>query len=127
MKVKIPVSVGELYDKISILEHKSKHIKDPHKLLNVEKEHRMLCRIAVKIDPDFDGDADYLRLAKINRSLWDIEEGKRDCERRKDFGEEFIRLARLVYKKNDERAKVKRSINEKKGSDIVEEKSYKKY
>ena len=127
MKIKIPVSVGELFDKISILDNKRLEITQADKVKNILKELNMLRKIALKLDEKFEKDSDYKKLAKINRSLWFIEEGKRECERNKDFGEVFIQLARKVYMENDKRAKVKRAINKKYGSDIVEEKSYKKY
>jgi hypothetical protein len=127
MKIKIPVSVGELFDKISILDNKRLEITQADKVKNILKELNMLRKIALKLDENFEKDSDYKKLAKINRSLWFIEEGKRQCERNKDFGEVFIQLARKVYMENDKRAKVKRAINKKYGSDIVEEKSYKKY
>jgi len=127
MKVRIPVSVGELYDKITILKNKSDLIGDAHKRRNVDRELAMLVRCAKRVDPSYDSDKDFVSLLKVNRSLWDIEDAKRDCERRKDFGEGFVRLARSVYKMNDKRARIKRSINERFGSEIIEEKSYKKY
>lgn len=127
MSVKIPVSIGELFDKISILEHKSSQIKDTQKLQNINKEYILLKKIALKLNPLFEKDVNYKKLAKINKNLWDIEEGKRECERNKDFGVHFIHLARQVYIQNDKRAIAKRNINKKYGSNIIEEKSYKKY
>jgi hypothetical protein len=127
MKIKIPVSVGELFDKISILDNKRLEITQADKVKNILKELNMLRKIAFKLDENFEKDSDYKKLAKINRALWFIEEGKRECERKKTFGQDFIDLARKVYVENDKRAKVKRAINKKYGSDIVEEKSYKKY
>jgi Family of unknown function (DUF6165) len=127
MTIKIPVSVGELFDKISILENKRFQITQADKVKNILKELILLRKIALKLDPKFEKDTHYKKLCKINKQLWDIEEGKRQHERDKNFGEKFIHLARQVYMKNDERAKAKRAINKKYGSDIVEEKSYKKY
>jgi hypothetical protein len=127
MKIKIPVSVGELFDKISILDNKRLEITQADKVKNILKEYSMLRKIALKLDENFEKDSDYKKLAKINRTLWFIEEGKRECERKKNFDLVFIELARKVYMENDKRAKVKRAINKKYGSDIVEEKSYKKY
>ena len=127
MDVKIPISIGELFDRISILENKLMFIHEPKKHINIHKEWSALVKIAKKIDPRYDKSNYYKQLAKINLQLWHIEDGKRDCERRKDFGVKFIELARNVYKINDLRAKVKRNINNKYGSSIVEEKSHKKY
>ena len=127
MDVKIPVSIGELFDKISILEHKLMFIREPKKHINVHKEWSALVKIAKKIDPKYDKSTYYKQLSKVNFELWQIEDDKRDCERRKDFDIKFIELARHVYIKNDLRAKVKRNINNKYGSSIIEEKSHKKY
>ena len=127
MNIKVPVSVGELFDKVSILENKLKNIKEKEKLKNIEKEHKLLAKIALKLDPNYRSNSNYKKLFKINTVLWDIEEGKRDHERRKDFGQSFVDLARQVYIKNDLRAKYKKAINKEFGSEIVEEKSYKKY
>ncbi len=127
MSVKIPVSIGELFDKVSILENKAVQIKDTKKLENIRKEYLLLRKLALKLDQRFEKDTHYKKLKKINQALWDIEEGKRECERKKDFGSTFVHLARQVYIQNDNRAKAKRAINKKYGSDIIEEKSYKKY
>ncbi len=127
MSVRIPISIGELFDKISILENKSQFITEDNKLKNIHKEYTQLRKIALKLNNSFEKDYHYKKLKKINRLLWDIEEHKRECETRKDFGDKFIELARKVYMKNDERASIKRKINEQYGSSIIEEKSYKKY
>lgn len=127
MQVSIPVSVGELFDKVSILQNKLRFISDPSKHINIHKEWSLLCKIAKEINPKYEEDKNYLLLFSINEELWHIEDGKRDCERKKDFGENFIALARKVYMKNDERASIKRKINEQYGSSIIEEKSYEKY
>lgn len=127
MNVKIPVSIGELFDKISILENKLEFINEPSKHINIHKEWNMLVKIAKNIDPTYEKSKHFKNLSKINKELWHIEDGKRECERKKDFGKGFIELARSVYKKNDERALIKRKINEKYGSSIVEIKSHKKY
>ena len=127
MQVSIPVSIGELFDKVSILQNKLRYISEPSKHINIHKEWSLLCKIAKEIDPNYEEDKNYLLLFSINEELWHIEDGKRDCERKKDFGEKFIELARNVYKKNDERASIKRKINEEYGSSIIEEKSYDKY
>lgn len=127
MNIKVPISVGELFDKISILQNKLKYIDDKDKLKNIRKEHKLLDKIALKLDANYVKNSNYKKLAKINDNLWFIEEGKRECERNKSFGEGFIDLARKVYMENDKRAKVKKAINKEFGSEIVEEKSYKKY
>ena len=126
--ISVPVSAGELLDKITILQIKAERIGDPAKQANVEKELALLSRIQTD---HLSTASDYRPLMQelfsINAALWDIEDAKRACERRKDFGEQFIKLARSVYVENDRRAAVKRSINELLGSEIVEEKSYKAY
>ena len=127
MSVKIPVSIGELFDKVSILENKALQINDTKKLKNIHKEYNLLRKIALQLDPRFEKDTHYKKLRKINKALWDIEEGKRECERKKNFDSTFVHLARQVYIQNDYRAKAKKAINKKYNSDIVEEKSYKKY
>jgi hypothetical protein len=123
--MKIEVSVGEIVDKLSILRIKTLNIKDPEKLENVRKEYAYLYDI-VFTELNIDNE-DFNELVFINNKLWSIEDDIRDCERNNDFGDEFIRLARAVYWTNDERARYKKFINEKYGSDFVEEKSYAKY
>jgi len=127
MSVMIPVSVGELFDKITILQIKLQKITDISKLKNIKKEYDFLVEIASKIDANFLENSDYQKLLEINSELWVVEDSKRNHEANKDFGEIFIFWARKVYMKNDERAKVKREINELYGSEIIEEKSYKSY
>ena len=127
-KIFAEISVGELLDKISILEIKQANIKDQSKLEIINKEHASLKDALdknVKITDEIN--SLYERLKNINTKLWGIEDSKRDCERRKDFGEEFIRLARSVYIENDTRAKIKNEINKLSGSNISEVKSYDKY
>ena len=128
MSIMAPISAGELVDKITILRVKAERIGDPAKEANVRKELAMLEAIATQALP-VSAEIERLtgELAAVNAALWDIEDGKRDCERRGDFGERFVRLARSVYVENDRRAAIKRAINEASGSDIVEEKSYKPY
>jgi len=117
----VQVSVGELIDKITILEIKSERINSQDKLTNVSKELEALKPIEEKY-PEV---AFYkLRLKAINESLWDIEDAIRVMERNQSFGEEFIDLARSVYFTNDKRAEIKKQINAAAGSEIVEEKSY---
>ena len=125
--IKIPVSVGELFDKITILDIKRERITEANKQIIILKEYILLRKIALKLDEKFEKNSDYKKLRKINDFLWDIEDGKRAHERAKDFGESFIHLAREVYIKNDERAKIKKSINKKYKSEIEEVKSHKKY
>jgi hypothetical protein len=126
--IKVPISPGELLDKITILRIKSLRMTDPDKLANVRLELDALQETwkdsaFAKIDID----ADVIALQAVNERLWVIEDDIRDKERERDFGAEFIRLARAVYFENDERAAIKRRINLKLGSAIVEEKSYRKY
>jgi len=128
MSIMAPISAGELVDKITILRVKAARIGDPAKEANVRKELALLEATAAEALP---ATAEIARLtaelAEVNGALWDIEDGKRDCERRRDFGEGFVKLARAVYVENDRRAAIKRAINEAAGSDIVEEKSYDAY
>ncbi|MEO0034977.1 MAG: hypothetical protein RLZZ501_1000 [Pseudomonadota bacterium] len=128
MSVLVPVSWGEVIDKITILEIKAERLGDPAKLANVQRE---LDALAAVRDRAFPGHAGLAALAgelkTINESLWEIEDEIRDCERARDFGETFVRLARSVYVTNDRRAAVKRRINDLLGSDLVEEKSYAPY
>lgn len=125
----VEISPGELLDKISILELKMLKIEDKVKLKNIKKEFETLNPLVVKLFEDNDGQLQnhYLELASINGQLWDIEDWIRECEQRKDFGAEFIQLARSIYVTNDRRSQVKKIINTLTGSDLVEEKSYKNY
>ncbi|MGR4865020.1 DUF6165 family protein [Caulobacter sp. LARHSG274] len=128
MPILAPVSAGELIDKITILRVKAERIGDPAKEANVRAELALLEATAARELPASD-ELDRLtaELTAINAALWDIEDGKRDCERRQDFGPAFVQLARRVYIDNDSRAAVKRAINVLVGSEIVEEKSYQPY
>ena len=128
MAVLVPVSWGEVIDKITVLEIKSEKLDDSGKLANVRKELGLLAAIRDKEFPDH-GELAALSadLKSVNAALWDIEDHIRDCERAKDFGQRFIDLARAVYITNDKRAAVKRQINELLGSSLVEEKSYAPY
>lgn len=128
MEIKVPVSPGELIDKLTILEIKAANIGDAAKLANVNAELRLLqetWRASAFASADID--AEWKQLREINKKLWDIEDDIRDKERERRFDQEFIELARAVYVTNDERAAVKKQINTKLGSKIVEEKSYAKY
>lgn len=127
-KIYAEISVGELLDKISILEIKQKNLKDNEKIKIVNKELESLS-MTLKKDVTMTEEIQslYQDLKKINSMLWDIEDGKRDCERNKDFGDKFIELARSVYIENDNRSKIKNKINQLSGSNISEVKSYDKY
>lgn len=124
MEIVIPVSLGELYDKISILIIKKDIIKDLDKLQNIQKELDILQDIAEKYD--IDGEF-HTALYDVNYRLWNVEDKLRENERIKLFDNTFIELARNVYHLNDKRNKIKREINLKYGSIIVEEKQYPKY
>jgi hypothetical protein len=128
MPILAPISAGELIDKITILRVKAQRIDDPAKEANVRAELALLEATAAEaLRPSPELERLTGELTEINAALWDIEDGKRDCERRQDFGPGFVALARRVYLDNDRRAAVKRSINMLVGSEIVEEKSYKPY
>ena len=125
MLVRVPVSVGELLDKISILRIKTQRIADPAKVANVRRELDALDAEVAAMDIDRELVEGFLEeLEEINGELWVIEDDIRACESRQDFGEEFIRLARAVYRTNDVRAKIKKRANEATGSELTEEKSY---
>ena len=124
-KILAEISAGELIDKITILEIKLDKISDKVKTNDISKELHSLQETMQKHFPDQTEISNYMRsLKEINLRLWDIEDAKRLAEKNSDFGEKFIRLAREVYKFNDERAKVKLLINENFGSNIKEVKSY---
>ena len=127
-KIFAEISVGELLDKISILEIKQKNIKDEQKIKIISKELESL-NYTLKKDVHITDEIKslYEDLKKINIKLWNIEDGKRDCERNGDFGEKFIQLARRVYIENDQRARIKNKINKISGSNISEVKSYDEY
>lgn len=129
MKILAEISVGELFDKITILNIKTKKISDSDKLQNIHTELKTLNDQSKKITVS---DAQALndlvfKLQQINEDLWDIENFKRECEAKKDFGESFIKLSRDVHFKNDKRAILKKEINLLSNSQIVEEKEYSKY
>ena len=128
VEIKVPVSPGELIDKLTILEIKAANMSDATKLANVNVELKLLqetWRSSAFASANID--AEWRLLREINKKLWDIEDLIRDKEREKKFDQEFIELARAVYFTNDERATVKKQINTKLGSKIVEEKSYARY
>jgi ATP-dependent Lon protease len=121
MSVSIPVSIGELYDKISILEIKKEYTDSLSKLENINKELKLLNEIANSLDiPEHFKQ----QLYYINKKLWHIEDDIRKHEKERDFNEQFILLARMVYMYNDTRAEIKRNINIACGSGIIEEKIY---
>jgi hypothetical protein len=127
-EIKVPISPGELLDKITILRIKSQRMSDPQKLRNVRLELEALQGIwSSSAFAAVDIEADVQALLTVNERLWVIEDDIRDKERAQAFDAEFIRLARAVYTENDERAAIKRRINAKLGSTIVEEKSYRPY
>lgn len=127
--VLVPVSIGELIDKITILEIKRDRIIDPAKHANVCAELDALLAILATLDAAASPEAVALRQALhgVNLALWNIEDDIRECERAKAFGERFIELARAVYFTNDTRAGLKRQLNTILGSRLVEEKSYRPY
>lgn len=126
MIVLAPISVGELIDKITILEIKVENIVDFDKKDNVTRELRTLIGILQGLEGLPNLQSLSQQLSMVNLELWRIEDAKRECERNQSFDEHFIHLARQVYIKNDVRAQIKREINMLCGSYIVEEKSYKK-
>ena len=127
-KILIEVSVGELLDKLTILEIKQEKIKDPEKLKYINDEYSVLKDELKKIDktnPKLD--ELFNSLKKINEKLWVIEDDKRLCEKNSDFGEKFVKLSRDIHFLNDDRAKIKLEINNHTGSKIKEIKEYTKY
>ena len=120
-----PISWGELFDKITILEIKSERIADPDKLANVRRELQVL-RDTWAASPLAAADVheDYAELMRLNGELWDIEDRIREKEAERRFDPEFVELARSVYRTNDRRSVVKRRISLRYGSELVEEKSY---
>jgi hypothetical protein len=124
----VPVSWGELLDKITILEIKSERLSSDQALANVRNELSQLSKIAASIDC-FDDQIRALKIAlkQVNEALWEIEDRIRDHEERKIFDRDFIELARSVYRNNDERGRIKRKINIILKSEMIEEKQYKSY
>ena len=127
-KIIVEVSIGELLDKISILEIKQEKIKDPEKLKFISDEHSVLKE---QLDKNVKSDDKlnnlFQSLKDINSKLWGIEDDKRQCEKEKDFTEKFIKLSRDVHFLNDDRAKIKLEINNLTGSKIKEIKEYTSY
>ena len=127
-KILVEVSVGELLDKISILEIKKDKIKDLEKLKFINYEHNILKdQLNKNVKTDKELNELFQSLKKINSELWVIEDDKRMCEKNSDFGEKFIKLSRDVHFLNDERAKLKLKINDLTGSSVKEIKQYKSY
>ena len=127
-KILVEVSVGELLDKISILEIKQEKIKDPEKLKFINEEHSILKdQLKNNVKSDQKLNELFESLKQINAKLWVIEDDKRQCEKEKDFTETFIKLSRDVHFLNDDRAKIKLEINNHTGSKIKEIKEYTSY
>ena len=120
----IPVSIGELIDKITILEIKQRNIANPEQLENVERELSMLLPLDTE---NIIGTDLWLELSTVNEKLWEVEDELRKLEQQNDFGGQFVTNARSVYKLNDQRAAIKRQINLKYGSSLIEEKQYVQY
>ncbi len=126
--IKVPVSPGEVLDKITILEIKSERISDPAKLINVRRELSLLLETWEQcVENDETVQRIHAELKTINEALWVIEDDIRDKELAKEFDQQFIDLARSVYVTNDQRANAKKELNLYLGSEILEEKSYKDY
>lgn len=123
--MKIEVSIGEIIDKLSILEIKKNNIQDSEKLKNIEKEYLYLYHIVFEDLKVLE--SDYKTLLDINQKLWEVEDNIRVKESKKEFDNDFIELARSVYITNDLRAKIKRELNLKYNSNLIEEKSYSNY
>ncbi len=125
--MKIEVSIGEIADKYTILTIKSFEILDEQKQINIKKEWKYINSVIKESFPELAADPLTHRLLDINRQLWVVEDSLRDCENDREFDKLFVFLARQVYRLNDQRADIKKQINIKYKSDIVEEKSYNAY
>ncbi len=126
--IQVPVSPGEVLDKITILEIKSERISDPDKVANVRRELELLSSTWQQyVEQDATVNRIHTELKTINEALWEIEDDIRDKEREREFDQRFIDLARSVYVTNDQRANAKKELNVYLGSEIVEEKSYQDY
>jgi len=125
--MKIEVSIGEIADKYTILTIKSFEILDEEKLVNIKKEWKYINQVIKESYSDLATDPLTHRLLDINRQLWVVEDALRDCENDREFEKLFVFLARQVYRLNDQRADIKKQINVKYKSDIIEEKSYTAY
>lgn len=128
MQINVPISIGELVDKITILEIKSKKIHNNKKLTNINNELDSLNSVLINTQINLASLDDYkLELSKVNEELWNIEDNIRLFEKEKNFSDEFIKLARSVYITNDKRFEIKSNINNIFNSDYFEEKSYEEY
>ena len=128
MTLRVPVSPGELIDKLTILEIKLERMSDPAKKANVAKEFDVLSEeLAKSVRQSAELTQLHSALKQVNETLWVVEDDIRDCERAQDFGHKFIELARSVYRINDRRAELKKEINLLLNSDLIEEKSYAAY
>lgn len=128
MNINVDLSIGEFFDKMTILEIKRERITDRDKLDNINKEYSYLEGLLDELSITREDVAEEVgKLKEVNEKLWIIEDDIREKERRKSFDAEFIELARSVYITNDQRSEIKRAINLKLGSDFVEEKSYEEY
>jgi hypothetical protein len=126
--IEIPISPGELIDRITILEIKREQLRCPEKRDNVIKELRLLKNVRdFEVQPSPEISTLTAQLKAINQALWNIEDAIRACEQQANFGEDFVDLARSVYRRNDERSRIKRDINDILGSEVIEEKSYSEY
>jgi len=125
-EIRVPISPGELLDKLTILRLKAARIADPAKLANVLRELALLERAWREAAPASAAplSEEESALARVNAALWDVEDALRECEAAERFDAEFVALARSVYRHNDERAAIKRRVNERLGSALIEEKSY---
>jgi len=124
--MKIEISIGELVDKITILEIKSERVKDGVKLKNIKRELSTLRKYLTQTKIS-ENSGEYMGLKKVNKELWDIEDKIRIKEQKQEFDDEFIQLARSVYFKNDTRFEIKKKINLLTSSDFIEEKEYVDY
>ncbi|MDC3227027.1 DUF6165 family protein [Acidimicrobiaceae bacterium] len=129
MNIQIPISTGELLDKLSILEIKKDKVKDSAKLKNINHEYDLLSNLSKNLKDKDEKSFNllYEEILKVNKKLWDIEDKIRILESEKKFDEEFISVARSVYFINDDRFDLKKKINETFGSDVAEEKEYIEY
>ena len=129
MNIEIPISTGELLDKLSILEIKKDKVKDPTKLKNIKHEYDLLSNLSLSLKEKDEKSFNslYREILNVNKKLWDIEDRIRILEAEQRFDEEFISVARSVYFINDDRFDIKKKINETFGSDVAEEKEYIEY
>ena len=126
--MKVDASLGDVLDRVTILQIKASRIQDPDKVVNVRRELQALQDAWAEAgQPAMEELGCWAALREVNEKLWDVEDALREHERRGDFGERFVELARSVYHLNDQRAAYKRQVNLGLGSDIVEEKSYASY